>query len=165
MLLWGLPVVAAPVLIHLINMLRHRRVDWAAMEFLLISQRKHRTWIIFKQLLLLLLRILAVAAVVLMVAQPILRNQWGNLLGTTKTHHVVLLDDSFSMSDRWGDTNAFAQARSVVERIGAAAARETQPQIVTLLRFSRVGRPGAAPSPTWSISPWARSSPPSWRTS
>ena len=75
-----------------------------------------------------MLRIIAVAAVVLMVAQPVLRNQWGNLLGTTRTHHVVLLDDSFSMSDRWGDTSAFAQAKAVVERIGAAAARETQPQ-------------------------------------
>ena len=41
------------MLIHLINMLRHRRVEWAAMEFLLLSQRKHRTWIILKQLLLL----------------------------------------------------------------------------------------------------------------
>ncbi len=141
-LLWGLTAAAAPVLIHLINMLRHRRVDWAAMEFLLVSQRKHRTWIIFKQLLLLLLRILAVAAVVLMVAQPLLRNQWGNILGTTKTQHIVLLDDSFSMSDRWGNTNAFEQAKAAIQRIGAAAARETQPQTMTLLRFSQVNRPG-----------------------
>jgi hypothetical protein len=140
LLLWGLPVMAAPVVIHLINMLRHRRVEWAAMEFLLVSQRKHRTWIILKQLLLLLLRIIAVAVVVLMVAQPLLRNQWGNLLGGSKTHHVVLLDDSFSMSDRWGDSSAFAQAKDVVGRIAAAAARETQPQTFTLLRFSRVGR-------------------------
>jgi hypothetical protein len=130
------------VLIHLINMLRHRRVDWAAMEFLLVSQRKHRTWIILKQLLLLLLRIIAVSAVALMVAQPVLHSQWGNLLGTTRTHHVLLLDDSFSMSDRWGDTSAFAQAKAVVGRIAAAAARETQPQSMTLLRFSRVDCPG-----------------------
>ncbi len=139
--------MAVPVLIHLINMLRHRRVAWAAMEFLLVSQRKHRTWIILKQLLLLLLRILAVAAVVLMVAQPLLRNQWGNLLGSTRTHHVVLLDDSFSMSDRWGDTSAFAQAKAVVDRIGAAAGRETQPQTFTLLRFSRVTQAGRGTQP------------------
>ncbi len=37
---------------------------------------------------------------------------WGNLLGGTKTHHVVLLDDSFSMSDRWDDTDAFAEAQA-----------------------------------------------------
>ena len=140
LLLWGLPVMAAPVLIHLINMMRHRRIEWAAMEFLLVSQRKHRTWIILKQLLLLLMRILAIAAVVFMVAQPLLRNQLGNLFGNLKTHHIVLLDDSFSMSDHWGDTNAFDQAKAVVDRIGAAAARESQQQNFTLVRFSQPGR-------------------------
>ena len=102
------------MLIHLINMMRHRRVQWAAMEFLLVSQKKHRTWIMLKQLLLLLLRMAAVAAVVLMVAQPRLQNQLGNLLGGTRTHHIVLLDDSFSMSDRWADTDAFSEAKKVV---------------------------------------------------
>ena len=80
----GLPtlgVVAIPVLIHLINMMRHRRVQWAAMEFLLQSQKKNRTWVMLKQLLLLLLRMLAVAAVVLLVAQPLLQNQLGQHAG------------------------------------------------------------------------------------
>ena len=49
---WGLPLVAAPVLIHLINLLRHRRVRWAAMELLLASQKKYKTRILLKQLLL-----------------------------------------------------------------------------------------------------------------
>jgi hypothetical protein len=139
----GLPtlgVVAIPVLIHLINMMRHRRVEWAAMEFLLVSQKKNRTWVILKQLLLLLLRMLAVAAVVLLVAQPLLQNQWGNLLGNVRTHHIVLLDDSFSMSDRWEDTDAFAGAKQVVQRIGSEAARQVHPQLYTLLRFSQVGQ-------------------------
>jgi hypothetical protein len=139
----GLPtlgVVAIPVLIHLINMMRHRRVQWAAMEFLLLSQKKNRTWVLLKQMLLLALRMLAVAAIVLLVVQPVLENQWGNLLGGTRTHHIMLLDDSFSMSDRWEDTDAFAEAKKVVERIGGEAARQPHPQLLTLLRFSRVGR-------------------------
>jgi hypothetical protein len=141
-LLWtlGLPTLAAvalPVLIHLINMMRHRRIEWAAMEFLLLSQKKHRTWVILKQLLLLLMRMAAVAAVVLIVAQPRLRNQFGNLLGGTRTHHVVLLDDSYSMSDRWADTDAFAEAKKVVGQIGADAARQGSLQSFTLLRYSR----------------------------
>lgn len=139
----GLPtlgVVAIPVLIHLINMMRHRRVEWAAMEFLLVSQKKNRTWVMLKQLLLLLLRMLAVACVVLLVAQPLLQNQWGNLLGKVRTHHIILLDDSFSMSDRWEDTDAFSEAKQVVQRIGSAAARQVHPQLCTLLRFSQVGK-------------------------
>ncbi|MFZ4733882.1 MAG: BatA domain-containing protein, partial [Pirellulales bacterium] len=56
LLWWGLPLAAAPIIIHLINLLRHRRVEWAAMEFLLASQRKYRTRVLLKQLLLLALR-------------------------------------------------------------------------------------------------------------
>ena len=37
LLWWGLPFAAAPVIIHLINLLRHRVVRWPAMEFLLAS--------------------------------------------------------------------------------------------------------------------------------
>ena len=151
----GLPtlgVVAIPVLIHLINMMRHRRVEWAAMEFLLVSQKKNRTWVMLKQLLLLLLRMAAVAAVVLLVAQPVLQNQWGNLLGGTRTHHIVLLDDSFSMSDRWEDTDAFAEAKKVVRHIGVEAARQVHPQLFTLLRFSRVGASSGRRSPICSSS-------------
>ena len=146
----GLPtlgVVAVPVLIHLINMMRHRRLAWAAMEFLLVSQKKHRTWVILKQLLLLLLRMLAVAAVVLMVAQPRIESQLANLLGGTRTHHIVLLDDSFSMSDRWADTAAFSEAKKVVDRIGANAVKQDRLQSFTLLRFSRVGRPQRSAEP------------------
>lgn len=135
-LLWGLLIVGVPVLIHLINMLRHRRVQWAAMEFLLQSQKKNSTWIRLKELLLLLLRMLAVAAVVLMLAQPLLRDQWGRLFGGSRTHHIVLVDDSFSMSDRWADTSAFEQAKEVIKRIGEYAARQPELQSFTLVPFS-----------------------------
>ncbi len=139
-LLWGLLLVGVPVLIHLINMLRHRRVPWAAMEFLLQSQKRNRTWIVLKQLLLLLMRMVAVAAVVLVLAQPLLRNELGRLFGGSRTHHIVVLDDSFSMSDRWADTSAFDQAKVAIRRIGAQAAAQQQRQEFTLLRFSRIAR-------------------------
>ena len=147
-LFWiGLPLVGLPILIHLINLLRQRKVEWAAMEFLLSSQKKHRKWIILKQLLLLLMRMAAVAALVLMVAQPVLKNQWGALFGGSNTHHIVLLDDSFSMSDRWADTSAFAQAKQVVDRLAARATRQETPQTFTLLRFSQAGRVSGGTQP------------------
>jgi hypothetical protein len=134
-----LAVIALPVLIHLINMLRHRRVPWAAMEFLLASQKKNRTWIMLKQLLLLLLRMLAVATIVLIVAQPLLYNRWGNLFGSTTTHHIVLLDDSYSMSDRWADTSGIDEAKKMIKRLGTKAAEQVEVQSLTLVRFSRAG--------------------------
>jgi hypothetical protein len=140
LLWWGLPLVALPVLIHLINLMRHRRVPWAAMEFLLASQKRHQKSILFKQWLLLLLRMLAIAAVVLMVAQPVVRNRWGAMFGGSTTHHVLLLDDSFSMSDRWADTSAFNEAKRVAARLGASAEHQDSPQFFTLLRFSRAAQ-------------------------
>ncbi len=146
-LLWGLLIAGLPVLIHLINMMRHRRVPWAAMEFLLVSQKKNRTWVLFKQLLLLLLRMAILATLVLVVAQPLLRSPWGRWLGGIRVHHVVLLDDSFSMSDRWAATSAIDEAKAAIQLIGAEAARQVHPQQFTLLRFSRAGRVGRNSQP------------------
>ena len=64
----GLAAAAGPVIIHLLNRQRYRVVEWAAMDFLLESQKRNKKWIVLKQLLLLLLRTLAIAAAVLMLA-------------------------------------------------------------------------------------------------
>ncbi len=138
LLLWGLPLIAVPLLIHLINLLRHRRIRWGAMEFLLAGFRRHRTWVRMKELLLLLMRMLAVAMIVLAVAQPVLKNKLGGLLaGGGKTHHIVLLDDSFSMMDRLDDKSAFESAKEVVLKLAEESARQPLAQNFTLLRFSQ----------------------------
>src|ERR687885_164639 len=53
----GGALISSPIIIHLINRLRFKRVRWAAMEFLLKSQKRNRRRLIIEQLLLLLLRI------------------------------------------------------------------------------------------------------------
>jgi len=141
-LLWGLALVAAPLLIHLINNFRHRRVPWAAMEFLLTSQRKRSRWIRLKQWLLLALRMAAIAAVVLMLAQPAFQQDWAAWFGGQRTHHVIVLDDSFSMSDRWGDTSAMNEAKNAIQRLGQQLANQRRLQVFTLVRFTKAGRGG-----------------------
>ncbi len=136
-LLWGLLIAGVPVLIHLINLFRHRRVAWAAMEFLLASQRRNRTWVLLKQLLLLLARITAIVVLVLMLAQPRLPTQWGRFLDTQPVHHIVLLDDSYSMSDQGGGSSAIDRAKAAVERIAREALRLRPAQSFTLIRFSQ----------------------------
>lgn len=144
MLTWGFLLALVPLLIHLINLMRHRRVRWAAMDFLLQSYRKHRKWIWLKQLVLLMLRMAALVLVVGMLAQWITRGQWLDLLGGKATHHYVLLDDSYSMSERAGGTTAFDRALRVVQQIGREAAGQDSRQKFTLLRFSQAAgiRPG-----------------------
>ncbi|MFO0904120.1 MAG: BatA domain-containing protein [Pirellulales bacterium] len=139
-LTWGFLLALVPVLIHLINMMRHQRVRWAAMDFLLASYKKHRKWVWLKQLLLLLARMAIVALVVAMLAQWVTRRQWANLLGGAATHHYILVDDSYSMSDRQGGSSAFDLARQVVSTIGTRAAEAETAQQVTLIRFSQAAR-------------------------
>src|SRR6188508_3622974 len=91
-LTWGFLLALVPLLIHLINMMRHRRVQWAAMEFLLASYKKHRRWVWLKQFLLMLSRIAIIALIVLMCAQWITQDQWLSLFAGKATHHYVLLD-------------------------------------------------------------------------
>jgi len=144
LLWWGLPLAAAPVVIHLINLLRHRVVDWAAMEFLLASQRKYRTRILLKQFLLLLLRILAIAGLVALLAQPRWTSALTSLLGGRRTIHVVLLDDSFSMGETFadtaagGETTAFGRGRRMVERLLEELAATPGRHELSLGRFSRL---------------------------
>ena len=92
-------LVSSPIIIHLINRMRFRRVRWAAMEFLLKAQKRMRRKMILEQLILLLLRCLLVFLVGLL---------FGRFLGfdpsqgkeTRPTVHVVILDDTPSMADR-----------------------------------------------------------------
>jgi len=133
----GLPLIGLPLLIHLINLRRHRRVEWAAMDFLLESQKRNKKWILLRQLLLLLLRTVAVALVVMMLAGPALQFQWGRFFGQGTMHHLVLLDDSYSMSDAWNESTAFAEAQRVVEQLLDQATVQQGTQKLTLLRFSQ----------------------------
>jgi Aerotolerance regulator N-terminal len=147
-LLWiGVPLVAVPVLIHLINLRRQQRIRWAAMQFLLVSQKQNRRWILFKQLLLLALRMSAVALLVLMLAHLMVRNEWLRLLGSGTTHHILLVDDSYSVTDRWENTSAFEEAKRAVESIVDQAYSQSDTQLITLLRFSEAARLSAGAQP------------------
>ena len=137
--IWGgliAAMVLLPILIHLINLMRHKTVRWAAMEFLLKSHKKNRNWVWLKQLFLLLSRIAALLLALLMLAQiGCNEDRISKLLGGRTTHHYVLLDDSFSMSDRGAGGSAFDRARSTLSLIGSRA-RNRQNQQFSILRYS-----------------------------
>jgi hypothetical protein len=132
----GLPLIALPLVIHLINLRRHRRIEWAAMDFLLESQKRNKKWIVLKQLLLLLMRTAAVALVVFMLAGPVMRSGWAGLFGRGVTHHLFLIDDSYSTADHWDEKSAFDQGTRAIARILEQARTRSGNQLVTLLRFS-----------------------------
>ncbi len=86
-LTWGFLLVAVPILIHLINLLRHRKQKWAAMDFLLESYRRNRRWVMLKQWLLLAARMLAMLLLVAMLAKWVSSSRWLGMFGGQATHH------------------------------------------------------------------------------
>ncbi len=69
-LAWGAALAAIPLLIHILNRRRHRPLAWAAMRFVLAAYRRTRRRVQLENLLLLLLRMSAVALLALALARP-----------------------------------------------------------------------------------------------
>lgn len=98
-LLVGLPLALLPVIIHLINQHRHRTVRWAAMMFLLDAKKMTKGLARLRQLLILAMRVLAIAALVFAASRP-LAGGWIGLAGGKADTLVILLDRSASMEQR-----------------------------------------------------------------
>ncbi len=87
-----------PIIVHLLNRRRHRRVRWAAMGFLLAATRRRRRRIRLEHWLLLLLRAAVVLLLGLAVARPVVaRLGWDGWAGSNR-HHILLIDNSLSAS-------------------------------------------------------------------
>ena len=139
----GAALISVPVIIHLLNRLQYRKVRFAAMEFLLQSQQRNRRRILLEQLLLLLLRVLIVLFLMALFARLILDPSQLSLLERPETHHLVILDDSGSMQDRWAETNAFREGLAMVKRLTSDLAGQEGLQLLTLLTTSEPDRTSA----------------------
>lgn len=136
-LAWGFLLVLLPLLIHLINLVRYRRTQWAAMEFLLESARKHRRWVWLKQALLIASRMLAVAIAVAMLAQWVSNSRWLSLISQSTTHHYVILDDSASMGDTASSGSAYKSALNAIQSIASNSNAQDGSHLLTVIRASR----------------------------
>lgn len=101
-----------PIIIHLLNRRRYKVRYWAAMKFLLESLRKNRRRVRLEEMLLLLLRCLIIFLLALAIgrftgcgAMEILP---GGEAGSRTI--VFVLDDSYSMGQKFGATSTFAAA-------------------------------------------------------
>jgi len=107
------PLVAAPILIHLLNRIRYRRQHWAAIEFLLNTERRAVRRARLRQILLMMLRTLLLAAALLALLQPVLRGGLASLLGSS-SQVAVLVDASASMTSTGPFGVSFDRAKTLV---------------------------------------------------
>lgn len=138
--------IAVPILIHFLNRRRFRRVEWAAMRFLLASLEKNRRRMELEDLILLLLRCLVVGLLAVALARPALRAA-GSLLETGRAAAVIILDHSGSLQASDGTRARWELAREAAEN--AVDAYRAGSAIAVLLSGDRVTE--SLPEPTYDL--------------
>jgi hypothetical protein len=99
-LLAALPLIALPIIIHLINQRRYQMIRWAAMMFLLAANRMSRGYARLRQLLILLFRMLVIAGLIFAVSRPLASGWLGLTVGGRADTTIILLDRSPSMQQQ-----------------------------------------------------------------
>ena len=135
-------LVAAPILIHLLNRRKFRIVDWAAMDFLLEADQRNRRRVQIEEMILLALRCLAMLLAGLFVARPFLPGSIArSLFQSVRTERIVLIDDSPSMEATHSGSSPFRTAKRRVTEFITALAEQGGGDSLTLCLTSRPDRP------------------------
>ncbi|MGD1978339.1 MAG: BatA domain-containing protein [Akkermansiaceae bacterium] len=142
-LLWGLFAASVPVIIHLLNRRRFRIVDWAATNFLLKAARESRGKKKLKHILILICRALAIAALIVAVARPLIGGFLGSGSGTVGTV-ILVLDRSASMETKAGSGEP-TYRESVLGKISSAIEKLGSPRLILI--DSATGEIQEVPSP------------------
>ena len=143
-MLWGLLAAAIPVAIHLINRQRAPIVRFAALEHLLMSDKRLAQRLKLRQLLVLILRVGLIAVLALALAKPSLTETTALPMTPSGPGAVTLIiDDSLSMNatSPQGDSSLLELAVAKVEEIVAQGGPETSFALVAAGAPARVLTP------------------------
>jgi aerotolerance regulator-like protein/VWA domain-containing protein/CARDB protein len=121
---WAIPLGLVPILIHLLNRRRYRRVPWAAMEFLVQAYKRTNKRVRIENLILLLLRVLLILLATLAISRPFLSKASFLPIAQKKTNLVLVVDNSYSMGYRYRYSTAFERAKAAGAQILEGLATE-----------------------------------------
>ncbi len=117
-ILFGLLAASIPVIIHLFNLRKLKKIEFSTLAFLKELQKNKIREIKLKQWILLALRVLIILFVVMAFARPALQSiRIGGTTSAAKTTAVFILDDTFSMSVVDQKGSYFNQAKEIIKRI------------------------------------------------
>ncbi len=121
--LWALGLLAIPIIIHLFHFRRFKKVYFSNVAFLKEIKEEVSARSRLKNLLVLLMRLLALAFLVLAFAQPFLKQDDKILTGVP--YIGLIMDNSFSMTNASSETSLLQQAKQRALEI-VSSAPETQ---------------------------------------
>jgi len=131
-LLGGMLLGLLPIIIHLVNKRRARLVRFAAIEFLLLSDKKLARRLKLKQILVLALRVLLIVAMAFALAKPYLEPDQVAGVNVTEPGAVALIiDDSASMNALRPDgTSRFEEVMDEARRLITSRGERTSVAII-----------------------------------
>ena len=128
----ALPLIAIPVLIHLINQRRHKTVEWGAMRFLLSAKRMSKGMAQLRHLAILTMRMLVLAGLVFAVSRPLATGWFGALTRGQAETVIILLDRSASMQQQQLETGRSKLSSSLDKVIQMLEVGENSKRIVLI---------------------------------
>ena len=130
----GAFVVSIPIIIHLLHRQRTQPVLWGAMMFLKQSvlQQKRRKKV--DHWLLMLLRLLGLALLIALLAQPLWEdNEYNPLAGKASTDIGIVIDHSLSTRRLSGDRTVYDQAIAAVAKLTDASVLQSSDTVSVVL--------------------------------
>ena len=116
--LFGLLAASIPVIIHLFNLRKLKKIEFSTLTFLKELQKNKIRKIKLKQWILLVLRVLIILFVVMAFARPTLQSiKIGGTTSAAKTTAVFILDDTYSMSVVDQKGSYFNQAKEIINQV------------------------------------------------
>jgi hypothetical protein len=108
--LLALAAVTIPLFLHFFNLRQPQTVDFSTLAFVKELQESAVQRVRIKEWLLLILRMLAIACLVLAFAQPTLTSDLGGMGASVPTAHALVVDNSLSMTADGEGGSYFDQA-------------------------------------------------------
>ena len=126
----GLVAVAIPVIVHLFNFRRYKKVYFSNVERLEQLQSETRRQSTLRQLLIMFARILAIVFLVLAFARPVIPNR-NSAMRSGSNDISIFIDNSFSMESNGGSGTLLEQAKAKAREIVAAYGPTDRFQLMT----------------------------------
>lgn len=117
LMLWGLAAVSIPILIHIFNLKRTKKIEFSTLMFLKEIQQSKYKKIKLKQLLILLCRIAFIIFLVLMFSKPYDKGFLGTPGSNVKSSVLIILDNSISMQSRNSGGNELETGRKKIHEL------------------------------------------------
>ncbi|MDO9512635.1 MAG: BatA domain-containing protein [Bacteroidales bacterium] len=115
--LYGLLALSLPVIIHLFNFRRYRKVYFTNVALLKNIKSETKRQSKLRSIILLIIRLLTITCIVMAFAQPYIPYQGGDGAMKKETIQAIYCDNSMSMEKISGPTNIFTEARLIAEDI------------------------------------------------